>query len=135
MFIDFHTHKPLFTENSDVLEVVSAHEIVKYADRYFTIGHHPWWATKPLTPFEIENLEAKLQNPFALAIGECGLDKLKGATKTIQEKVFYQQIMLANKLGAPLIVHCVRQYDQILHFKKNMDIPHGLFMDLGVTNN
>ena len=43
---------------------------------------------------------------------------MKGATKEIQEEVFYQHIMLANKNNVPLIVHCVRQYDQVLNFKK-----------------
>ena len=118
MYIDFHTHKPLHSSTENVLEVISMHKNVKYEGKYFTIGHHPWWTNEPLSKTDLLNMETLLSNKFCLGIGECGLDKLKGAPKEIQEEVFYQQIMLANKNNVPLIVHCVRQYDQILNFKK-----------------
>ena len=118
MYIDFHTHKPIYSNNSQVIEIVSAHKTVKYENEYYTIGHHPWWTEKPLNNDEINNLTQNLQNKFCLGIGECGLDKLKGASKEIQEEVFYQQIQVANESNVPLIIHCVRQYDQILRFKK-----------------
>lgn len=47
------------------------------------------------------------------AIGECGLDKIKGAPLPLQEKVFIQHIALANEVGKPLIVHCVRAYEEV----------------------
>jgi TatD DNase family protein len=118
MYIDFHTHKPLYSHDKQIIEVISAHKTVKYENEFYTIGHHPWWTEKPLNELEINNLEQNLQNKFCLGIGECGLDKLKGASKEIQEEVFYQQIQIANQNNVPLIVHCVRQYDQILHFRK-----------------
>jgi TatD DNase family protein len=118
MYIDFHTHKPLYSNDKEVIEVISAHQTVKYENEFYTIGHHPWWTEKALNNNEINNLEQNLQNKFCLGIGECGLDKLKGASKKIQEEVFYQQIQIANQNNASLIVHCVRQYDQILHFRK-----------------
>ncbi len=118
MYIDFHTHKPLYSDDKEVIEVISAHKSVKYENEFYTIGHHPWWTEKPLENDEITNLEQNLQNKFCLGIGECGLDKLKGASKEIQEEVFYQQIQIANQHNVPLIIHCVRQYDQILHFRK-----------------
>ncbi len=118
MYIDFHTHKPIFEQQNDVLEVISAHEQLKYPDNYYTIGHHPWWQNEVLTTTQIDQLKLNLSEPNCLAIGECGLDKLKGATKAIQEKVFFQHIELANRIGTPIIIHCVQQYDQILNFKK-----------------
>ncbi len=118
MYIDFHTHKPIYSNDKEVIEVISAHKNVKYENEYYTIGHHPWWTEKTLDKDEINNLEQNLQNKFCLGIGECGLDKLKGASKEIQEEVFYQLIQVANKNDVPLIIHCVRQYDQILHFRK-----------------
>ena len=118
MYIDFHTHKPIYSNDKEVIEIISAHINVKYENEFYTIGHHPWWTEKPLTETEINNLTQNLQNKFCLGIGECGLDKLKGASKEIQEEVFYQQIQVANENNVPLIIHCVRQYDQILRFKK-----------------
>jgi len=118
MYIDFHTHKPLYSAESNILEVISVHNTVKYENEYFTVGHHPWWTGQALSEVDLQNMETLLANKYCLGIGECGLDKLKGATKEIQEEVFYQQIMLANKNNVPVIVHCVRQYDQALNFKK-----------------
>lgn len=118
MYIDFHTHKPLYSNDNEVIEIISAHKNVKYENEYYTIGHHPWWTEKALDNDEITHLEQNLQNKFCLGIGECGLDKLKGASKEIQEEVFYQQIQVANENNVALIIHCVRQYDQILHFRK-----------------
>ena len=118
MYIDFHTHKPIYSNDKEVIEIISAHKNVKYENEYYTIGHHPWWTEKALNSDEINNLKQNLQNKFCLGIGECGLDKLKGASKEIQEEVFYQQIQVANENNVPLIIHCVRQYDQILRFRK-----------------
>lgn len=118
MYIDFHTHKPLYSADSTILEVISMHKTVKYEGEYFTVGHHPWWTNEALSEADLQNMETLLSDKYCLGIGECGLDKLKGAPKEIQEEVFYQHIMLANKNNVPLIVHCVRQYDQVLNFKK-----------------
>ena len=118
MYIDFHTHKPIYSNDPEVIEIISAHKNVKYENEYYTIGHHPWWTEKHLIEDEINNLKQNLQDKFCLGIGECGLDKLKGVSKEIQEEVFYQQIQVANESKVPLIIHCVRQYDQILHFRK-----------------
>ena len=118
MYIDFHTHKPLYSADPNVLEIISMHKNVKYEGEYFTVGHHPWWTNEKLSEADLLNMEMLLSDKYCLGIGECGLDKLKGATKEIQEEVFYQHIMLANKNNVPFIVHCVRQYDQVLNFKK-----------------
>lgn len=118
MYIDFHTHKPIYNNNPDILEVISMHKNVKYEKEYFTVGHHPWWTERPLSEHDLQNLETLLLDKFCLGIGESGLDKLKGASKEIQEEVFYQHIMLANKHDVPLIIHCVRQYDQVINFRK-----------------
>jgi TatD DNase family protein len=94
------------------------HKTVKYENEYFTVGHHPWWTESLLLEDDLRNLETLLLNKFCLGIGETGLDKLKGASKEIQEEVFYQHIMLANTHNVPLIIHCVRQYDQLINFRK-----------------
>ncbi len=118
MYIDFHTHKPIHTSQKNTLEVVSAHDKIKYDNTYFTIGYHPWWTEALLTQEQLQNIEKLLQNQYCLGIGECGLDKLKGADKSIQEAVFIQHILMANKFNTPLIIHCVRQYDQVIGLRK-----------------
>lgn len=40
-----------------------------------------------------------------VAIGECGLDFVKGSNFSLQEKVFRAQVQLARELDLPLIIH------------------------------
>lgn len=118
MYIDFHTHKALYTDEIHI-EVLSAHIQPKSKEEYYTIGHHPWRTEKELDTAELDNLQNHLSQPKCLGIGECGLDKLKGASKEIQEMVFLQQATIARDNGVPLIMHCVRQYDKAIQIKKN----------------
>lgn len=118
MIIDFHTHSK--RENDDILEVVSIHPKRKAPWDWYTLGHHPWWVERLLTDEELDFLKEKLKNDkYCLALGECGLDKLKGVDLGLQEQIFEQQIELANELNAPMIIHCVRVYDTVLRlFRK-----------------
>ena len=85
------------------------------------MGFHPWWTEELLNREQINTLQQKyVQDPFCLGIGECGLDKLKGIDLERQEEIFIQQIMVANLLGAPVIVHCVRAYDRVIRLKKSL---------------
>ena len=99
-YIDFHTHHvPLST---DVVAVV---------DGCDTWGIHPWKADES---FVVPNIKDKL------AIGECGLDALRGPSIEIQQQVFCQQIALSEELGKPLIIHCVKALDQLLRLRKEL---------------
>lgn len=54
-----------------------------------------------------ENYETLARNPKVVAIGECGLDyfRTEAKTKEIQEEAFIAQILLANDLEKPLMLH------------------------------
>jgi|CXWL01.1.fsa_nt_gi TatD DNase family protein len=57
--------------------------------------------------FQRENYETFARDPKVVAIGECGLDYFRTETKTkeIQEEAFIAQILLANDLKKPLMLH------------------------------
>ena len=57
-----------------------------------------------------------------VAIGECGLDG-RFATDALQEEVFRRQILLANQLQKPLIIHCVKRFPALIRFKKSAKVP------------
>jgi TatD DNase family protein len=119
MLIDFHTHSK--REKNDIIEVVSIHPQRKQPSDWYTIGFHPWWTDQLLTDKELDDLRTKLeQDVFCLGLGECGLDKLKGTDLKQQERIFTQQIELANEIHAPLIVHCVRVYDTVLKLHQRL---------------
>lgn len=86
-----------------------------YTGAYFSVGIHPWDAEQGFSFLELENL---ITHPHCLAIGECGLDKLKGAGIEIQKKIFLQQLELALRYQKPVLIHCVKAFDELVEFCK-----------------
>ena len=63
-----------------------------------------------------------------LAIGECGLDRLCETPYKLQQDILKQQIIWANEIAKPLIIHCVRTHDDILQtLKENKNIMPVIF--------
>ncbi|MDE6310400.1 MAG: TatD family hydrolase [Muribaculaceae bacterium] len=84
---------------------------------FYSIGIHPW--DTPAPPEKLEELERIASGDSrVVAIGECGLDKLRGAALPEQESAFEAQIVLAERLGLPLIIHCVRAQDRLLKLRR-----------------
>lgn len=94
LYIDFHTHHAPIAK--DVIAVVDGRD---------TWGIHPWHANENYVVPDLSN---------RLAIGECGLDALRGPSMEIQLQVFRQQVALSEANGKPLIIHCVKALDQLL---------------------
>lgn len=91
-------------------------------EAYFSAGIHP----KDISEnFEDEFEKIKEISSFknCLAVGECGLDGLINIDEKLQETVFEKQILLANEIQKPVIIHCVRRFSEILKFKKIAEVP------------
>lgn len=114
--LNFHTHHP--TNSSELREIVSFHLNETVTDNFHTIGAHPWWTKTELSDSKIELLRSKLSHENCLALGEIGLDKLKGTRMEIQIKNLRKQLEVAEELNLPVIIHCVKAFDQLLAFKK-----------------
>lgn len=97
-FFDFHTHR--VPEAADVVAVVDGRD---------TWGIHPWRADVPAA---VPVLEGRL------AIGECGLDALRGPALDVQEAVLYRQVLLSEAQGLPLVIHCVKALDRLLALRR-----------------
>jgi TatD DNase family protein len=82
-----------------------------YTKSYFSIGIHPWDADVEFSKIEFENY-LSCQN--CIAIGECGIDKLKGADLDFQKTIFKFQLNSAVKYKKPVIIHCVKAFDEII---------------------
>ncbi|MDE6416678.1 MAG: TatD family hydrolase [Duncaniella sp.] len=82
-------------------------------DLTYSAGIHPWRAD--LADDEMLSRLATLarQSNFT-AIGETGLDALRGSDMEIQSAVFAKHITLAAELEKPLIIHCVRAWQQLI---------------------
>src|ERR1700739_1182290 len=78
----------------------------KYDWIYASIGIHPHEA-KLATPEHFERLSEMAKNPKVIAWGEIGLDYFYDhSPREIQQKVFREQMALAQQARLPIIIHC-----------------------------
>ena len=118
-FIDIHTHKIKSCDN--LIQIVNLDLNRPCPERgYYSYGIHPWALDN--VDFQIEEalslLEARLQSPNVLALGEAGLDKIHKASFERQVAVFERQIELSEALQKPMILHDVRSHNEIIALRK-----------------
>ena len=71
-----------------------------------TVGVHPHEAAKQLTDYHKE-LESIVSEDNVCAIGEIGLDyHYDFSPAAVQQKIFREQLDLADKTGKPVVIHC-----------------------------
>lgn len=117
MLIDVHTHTP--KPNIAILnyEAGAFLKLAAPVTGYISAGIHPWYADWNLTEKFCSLLEVKKPKNL-IAIGECGLDRIKGPDLALQKKVFERQIITAQKLQLPVIIHQVKTIPDIFPFIK-----------------
>lgn len=110
---DIHTHRPT---PGAIVNINPGEPILP--DLVYSTGFHPW-GNFP-TPADWDTLEQTASHPSIAAIGECGIDALRGAPADIQQEIFERQAILAESLHKPLIIHCVRSMGRILEVRKKI---------------
>lgn len=137
-FIDIHTH--LHNSQPSVIQTVNVfHDEKPPVDGFFSIGVHPWHIDEP-SEINWQRFEINIQNKRCIAVGECGIDTLKGAPLATQREIFIHQMLLAKKHKKPLIVHSVRSFQEILSLREKHipDFPmifHGFNQKLPLNFN
>ena len=124
--MDFHTHN-LNAEPGTA--IVNLPEVaLLYPDEFelvegglYSAGVHPWWTSGDLHRLW-SGLEYWANHPQVVAVGECGLDKLKGAALDLQKEIFKRQLLLAEHLSKPVTIHCVKAFGQLLSIRKTMQL-------------
>jgi len=91
---------------------------VALAERYefvfAAVGVHPHDAAA-LAPGVLDELRVLAQHPKVVAIGEIGLDYYRDlAPREIQRHAFAEQLVLAQELGLPVIVHSRDAHEDVL---------------------
>ncbi|GLP96954.1 TatD family hydrolase [Paraferrimonas sedimenticola] len=80
----------------------------------YALGIHPWYLCNDAegVASQLEQLgkacESASESRQLVAIGECGLDGVKGPSLGLQQRAFGAHIDLANQYGLPLVVHSVK---------------------------
>ena len=121
---DIHTHQILLEDTDDpyhscILDVYPLEfEVAKesFTRHAFSCGIHPWYSED--SENQLIYLKEIVSDPRIVAIGEAGLDKLKGPSYDIQIPVFKEHITLSEKLNKPLIIHCVKAWEELIQIRQ-----------------
>ena len=106
--LDCHSHRP---EALRAVIAVSPRQAIEGVTidgtSRLAAGLHPWWLGDNNARDEAL-LERAAVLPTVVAIGETGLDTLRGPAMEAQLAALRRHIAVAEATGKPLIVHCVR---------------------------
>lgn len=117
-FYDIHTHN---LDHSDKYAITTIKnttpntfntDFTEGSRIYFSCGIHPWHSDS--WKEQLEQLKQISCYNQILAIGEAGLDKIRGWDMTTQIEVFKSQIQLSEEIQKPIIIHCVKSWDILL---------------------
>ena len=87
----------------------------EYTASLFSVGVHPWQADVQT----LSEIIPALHHNNCRALGEVGLDRLKGPSMEIQHAMLLAQLNLANELQKPVIFHLVRAWDEFYSLIKS----------------
>lgn len=90
-YVNIHTHRP----TGSGIELRTA-------------GVHPWDADRQ----DVATLGERLGD--AQAIGETGLDFVRGPAREAQFEVLRRQLRLARERGLPVVLHCVKAFEPLM---------------------
>lgn len=114
MLPNVHTHHSKLADS----EVFNQQGIAE-KKKFFSSGRHPWllFTDKDLN---IEQLKEELIQEGCVALGECGLDRVKGPALEEQIAIFREQVHLSEELKLPMIIHCVRAWNELRELKREL---------------
>lgn len=131
IFVDFHTHHP--PAESSIFGIQNCQTATGWHDvsqGKFSVGLHPWYLQEETIEKDLEFIQQLASHPNVLSIGECGLDRNIPLNMKTQLFIFERQIMIAEKLQKPVVIHCVRAFPELITLKKKLNpsiplIVHG----------
>lgn len=109
-FSDIHSHT---RRGHDIITNLEEGQDITTApgEAWYSAGIHPWDSEKEP---DWDWLEKTVEDSRVVAVGEAGLDRLRGADLERQIEIFRRQALLAEKVNKPLIIHCVRCWAELL---------------------
>ncbi|MEE4197985.1 MAG: TatD family hydrolase [Bacteroidales bacterium] len=123
-YLNFHAHQQVPADDEMVIQslFLQDHLTLKPGNKiFYTAGLHPWHADLLTLNLIEKKLEDLILNKKIVAIGETGLDKLKGGDWKTQLSVFQKHIEISEKYQLPLVIHSVKAHNEILKLKKDTD--------------
>ena len=111
-YSDVHSHSLSAATRGDTVVSISPGTPMEEGGVY-SVGIHPWDTSSPVTLTMLKNLVKAARDPRTVAVGECGIDRLRGGDTALQQQIFEFHARLAERTGKPLIIHTVRADDLI----------------------
>ncbi|MEZ8101339.1 TatD family hydrolase [Vibrio bivalvicida] len=98
----------------------------QYSSIYYAVGIHPYFVDIDSHIYQ-EQLDELLSqnNEKCVAVGECGLDAMVKVDSQIQERVFIQQLELAQSHQLPIILHARKTHNRLLQLLKQYGFSQG----------
>lgn len=122
---DCHTHNT--TATNAIINATIGSEL--QSDKLYSIGVHPWES------YKYSDITTSIITEFAshnniVAIGETGIDLLKGRDFDLQRNLFIKHIEASESLHKPIILHVVKAWQHIIALRKELKptqawIAHG----------
>lgn len=94
--------------------------LLQSSNTAFSVGLHPWDVYEDWENM-VEVVKKESTQDRVWAIGECGLDKLRGTSFDLQLKAFYAQITIAEEVKKPMVIHCVKAFNELIAIRKEID--------------
>lgn len=115
MIKDVHSHN--ITGDSIISIEPGNQELL--SDKYYSVGIHPW-SSEFVNEDMLDKLDVFARYDNVIAIGETGIDGLKGASPDKQKELFLRHAVIASELKKPVIIHAVRSYNDIISLHKKL---------------
>ncbi|MGZ9897621.1 TatD family hydrolase [Shewanella gaetbuli] len=94
---------------------------------FYALGIHPWFIPDNIDAAITELaklIELHQHQRLFVALGECGLDKLKPNFEQ-QRVLFERQLQLAQTFQLPVIIHCVKCHSEVINLLKHYSLSAG----------
>lgn len=112
--MDFHTHNPLANNAIINLPRLGA---PSRPEALYSVGWHPWWEG----PVDWDWIEVTARHPQVATIGECGIDRLRGAAPLDEQiQITERHARLAEAVHRPLVLHIVGAWSEIIALRKRL---------------
>ncbi len=120
MLIDCHTHRLKLDADVSILNCYPENKLPESNGSHkLSCGIHPWFVEGSEIDILLNKIEKMCLQNKIVAIGECGLDKNRGAL-ILQKSVFIEQIGLSEQYGLPCILHSVKSHHLVLKARKQL---------------
>lgn len=117
-FLDCHTHD--VDAGPDALIAVEPRDFSPRDGRFYALGIHPWSTADNDVDRQLALLQQLITHPQVVALGEVGLDRLRGAALDVQLDILRRQLGVAARLRPtlPLVIHNVRATAELMALRR-----------------